>query len=105
MHFIWRIPENEADCALRWRRIKHYVTTGIGIPRDLWQKRYWEHGITDDKDFENHMDYLHYNPVKHGYVENAGDWQFSSLPYYIAKGVYPQDWGYADDETVFYGEP
>ena len=56
MHFIWRLPQHDNDFATRWRLIKHYVSIGVGIPRDLWQKRYWEHCISDENDYENHLD-------------------------------------------------
>ena len=91
--------------ALRWRLIKHYVSIGIGIPQNLWQKRYWEHCITSEKDFETHMNYLHHNPVNHGYVEKAADWKYSSFQYFVDKGVYPEDWGYADETQNDFGEP
>lgn len=61
--------------------------------RGIWQRRFWEHRIRDEIDYQNHMDYIHYNPVKHGYVINPQDWQYSTLHKLIKKGVYPPDWG------------
>ncbi len=104
MHFVWTLPPGDHDFALRWRLIKHNVSTGTAIPRGLWQKRYWEHQVKSEKDFENHLDYLHYNPVKHGYVEKASDWQHSSFHYYVKKGAYPENWGYHAETDGQFGE-
>ncbi len=79
------------------RQIKKYkvITNSQQIKRErgIWQRRFWEHRIRDDLDFQQHMDYIHYNPVKHGYVSNAQDWQYSTLNRLIKKEVYPVDWG------------
>ncbi|AAZ18114.1 conserved hypothetical protein [Psychrobacter arcticus 273-4] len=61
--------------------------------RGIWQRRFWEHRIRDDADYRQHMDYIHNNPVKHGYVTNPQDWQYSTLHTLIKKGVYPAGWG------------
>ena len=61
--------------------------------RGIWQRRYWEHLIRDEVDFQRHVDYIHYNPVKHGYVDNPIDWQYSTIHKYIESGIYPKDWG------------
>ena len=73
--------------------------------RGIWQRRYWEHLIRDDVDFERHVDYIHYNPVKHGYVERAVDWQYSTIHDYIKRGVLLEDWVYTDDDESGFGEP
>jgi putative transposase len=69
----------------------------------LWQRRYWEHQIRNELDFERHMDYLHYNPVKHGLVKQVNDWPYSSFHRYLEAGMYPPDWTVASpaDETRF----
>ena len=59
----------------------------------LWQRRFWEHTIRDEKDFERHVDYIHFNPVKHGLVERVRDWPYSSFHRYVREGVLPDDWG------------
>jgi putative transposase len=80
LHVIWKLPENDHDYANRWRLIKGYFThavikTRLRFKKDksgeyhLWQRRYWEHTIRDDYDLEKHIEYIHYNPVKHGYVQ------------------------------------
>ena len=57
----------------------------------MWQRRYWEHQIRDDRDFRNHINYIHFNPVKHGYVWRVGDWPYSSFHRLVRLGVYPED--------------
>lgn len=61
--------------------------------RGIWQRRYWEHLIRDENDFERHVDYIHYNPVKHGYVRQASEWSYSSVHRYIKDGIISNDWG------------
>jgi putative transposase len=61
--------------------------------RGIWQRRYWEHAIRDDTDLERHVDYIHFNPVKHGHVSQVCDWPYSSFHRYVARGALPQDWG------------
>lgn len=70
--------------------------------REVWQRRYWEHLIRDEKDFEKHVDYIHYNPVKHGLVKAPKDWPWSSFHDYVSKGILPADWG--SNEVVTFGE-
>jgi putative transposase len=60
--------------------------------RGIWQRRYWEHVIRDEQDHQRHMDYIHYNPVKHGHVQSAKDWPYSSFHRWVKRGVYPVDW-------------
>ena len=61
--------------------------------RGIWQHRYWEHLVHDEDDFERHVDYIYYNPVKHGYVNRAADWPYSSIHRYIKAGANASDWG------------
>ena len=66
--------------------------------RGIWQRRFWEHLIRDQEDFNRHMDYIHWNPVKHGWVHRVADWPHSSFHEYVRRGVYAEDWcGGADD--------
>jgi putative transposase len=60
--------------------------------RGIWQRRYWEQAIRDERDFRRHLDYIHYNPVKHGYVQATNDWPYSSFQRWVKRGVYPVDW-------------
>ena len=101
MHCLWTLPAGDADFPARWHAIKTAFSkavpmAGPGGPvragkgeRGLWQRRYWEHTIRDDRDYAAHMDYIHFNPVKHGYVERPGEWPFSSFPRCVANGLYP----------------
>jgi len=59
----------------------------------FWQRRYWEHRIRDEQDFETHVDYIHYNPVKHGYATAPADWPYSTFHRFVANGIYPATWG------------
>ena len=71
----------------------------------LWQRRFWEHQIRDDRDYQAHVDYVHFNPVKHGYVGRAVDWPYSSFHRYVREGVYAPDWGAGHVDEVAAGEP
>jgi len=104
LHAIWTLPPGDAGFALRWQLIKRFVTRDCGARLHLsegttasrtkrrestiWQRRYWEHLIRDETDFERHLDYLHHNPVKHGLVSQTVDWPYSSFHRYLAKGMY-----------------
>ena len=67
--------------------------------RGIWQRRYWEHTIRHDDDFARHFDYIHFNPVKHGYVENVADWPYSSFHHMVQSGFYPLDWAIGTSDT------
>lgn len=88
VHAIWTLPEDEHDFSTRWRLIKHGFTRAVGLT-GIWQNRFWEHLIRDDADLGAHMDYIHWNPVKHGYVADPGDWPHSSWH------RYKDEWGRA----------
>lgn len=104
LHCILELPVNDADYALRWRLIKSAFSKSIAKiehrstvrikrnERGLWQRRYWAHLITDEKDYQAHMDYVHINPVKHGLVSRVQDWQYSTFHKYVAQGMYPENW-------------
>lgn len=59
----------------------------------LWQRRFWEHLIRDEEDFIRHVDYIHFNPVKPNWVEQVKEWPYSTFHRYVAKNVYPMEWG------------
>jgi putative transposase len=117
IHTIWQLPRNDANYSLRWRKIKSCFTQGLlrfGYQLEknargecnIWQKRFWEHTIEDEKDFEAHVNYIHYNPVKHKLVTNVLDWPYSSFHRYVRAGLLPASWGglVNDDEGCCYGE-
>jgi putative transposase len=109
LHAVWRLPPDDADFSTRWRLIKasfsRAVATGERITpsrarrgeRGVWQRRFWEHLIRDECDWRRHVDYIHYNPVKHGHVPRAVEWPYSSLHRFIRAGWYEPDWGADDD--------
>jgi putative transposase len=108
LHAIWTLPRGDDRYPLRWRWIKREFTrewlkvTGIEQKRTparkrerrrgVWQRRYWEHTIKDESDFEAHFDYIHYNPVKHGHVTRPRDWPWSSFHRWVTAGHYHIDW-------------
>lgn len=117
LHAIWRLPPGDADYPLRWSQIKSRFSRRL--PKDerirasrkskrergIWQRRYWEHQIRDETDLARHVDYIHYNPVKHGLVRRPIDWPHSTLHSYIERGILTPDWGVsADDGVNGYGE-
>ena len=90
LHTIWTLPENDANYPSRWRLIKAQFSSSIGKQesvsasrknkgeRGIWQRRFWEHQIRDERDMEQHIHYIHNNPVKHGYCKKPEEWPFSS---------------------------
>ncbi|MCB1864647.1 MAG: transposase [Chromatiales bacterium] len=107
LHCIWSLPEGDHDFATRWRLIKTWFTKHCDPAfrshpdasrqargeQAVWQHRYWEHRLRDEGDYARHVDYIQFNPVKHGYVAAAWDWPYSSFRRHVKAGVYPADWG------------
>jgi putative transposase len=91
IHAVWTLPEGDCDFPVRWRLIKMRFSKSIapGEPltasrrvrgeRGIWQRRYWEHAIRDERDYKHHIDYCLFNPVKHRLVANVEDWPYSSF--------------------------
>ena len=117
LHAIWRLPPGEADYPTRWSLIKAgfsrrlerdesiRASRAAKRERGIWQRRYWEHQIRDESDLERHVDYIHFNPVKHGWVSRPVDWAYSTLHRYIASGLVPEDWGGGEEnDRRGYGE-
>ena len=101
LHCIWRLPEGDADYSNRWKSIKRRFTTAYGgKPGEVWQARFWEHLIRDERDWRNHMDYVHYNPVKHGHAASPLEWPYSSFRRCVTRGLYEADWGSQMPDTV-----
>jgi putative transposase len=97
------LPTGDANYAGRWRALKSRFTQALqtqGVPLQadargeyrLWQRRYGEHTIRDDEDRQRHVDYIHYNPVKHGLIDRVADWLFSSFHRLVKRGELPLDW-------------
>lgn len=122
IHTIWILPENDQDYSLRWKGIKYQFTKrysaeiGPGGDRNpsrqkrgeaaIWQRRFWEHAITDDDDLSRHIDYIHFNPVKHGLVAELREWQWSSFRSFVEDGYYGPEWSLTekDGRKAEYGE-
>jgi putative transposase len=104
LHTVWALPEHDSDFAIRWNLIKGGFSRGLNeqprsrskiIKREkgIWQRRYWEHSIRGDADLERHVDYTHFNPVKHGHVTRVVDWPHSSFHGFVKRGLLAPDWG------------
>jgi len=105
LHAIWALPDNDTDFSQRWSLIKSGFSRGLNVTaarsarqivkreKGIWQRRYWEHAIRDDADLARHVDYIHFNPVKHGLVARVRDWPHSSFHRYVSRGELPEDWG------------
>lgn len=118
LHCVWTLPPGDSDFATRWRLIKTWFTKHcVGLrsanrtrssrplgparvakqQQPVWQNRYWEHALRDESDFARHVEYIHFNPVKHGLAASAIEWPFSSFRRYVKMGMYPADWGLGVD--------
>ena len=105
MHCLWTLPNGDVDFSTRMRLIKGAFSRGVESgerrsasrlmqgERGIWQRRFWEHAIRDEADYRAHMDYIHFNPVKHGLVAQAAMWPFSTFQRCLGLGFYPADWG------------
>ncbi len=115
LHCIWTLPPADEDYPTRWRLVKTWVTKHYpqGRPQEnlsdyaplirpttsrrlksaVWQARYWEHLIRNQEDYRQHVEYIHYNPVKHGHVSRPWAWPHSSFRQYVQEGLYAREWG------------
>ena len=109
IHCIWKLPPDDSDYPVRWKDTKSAFTKKyikkVGEPlikptlsmqkkgeKAIWQRRYWEHTINSDEDYKVQFDYIHYNPVKHGWVKAPKDWPHSSFHHSVKKGIYTENW-------------
>ena len=106
LHCIWTM-QDDSNYSIRWQMIKTDFSRRYRHQNKeqkqakIWQSRYWEHVIRDQVDFDKHVDYVHYNPVKHGLVKSVKDWSYSSFNKYVTKGYYDSAWGDCEpDSTV-----
>ncbi len=114
LHCIIELPSGDADFATRLRLIKANFSKAIPRleslssvrarrgERGIWQRRYWEHLIRDERDYQAHMDYVHINPVKHGLVGRVADWPYSTFHGLVAEGIYPADWAGGCEDDLGY---
>jgi putative transposase len=104
LHCVLTLPPGDSNFSQRWRLIKSGFSRALpkteklsavraaAGERGIWQRRFWEHLIRDDVDFENHVNYVHINPLKHGYVNRVRDWPYSTFHRYVQAGIYSVDW-------------
>lgn len=117
LHTIWVLPPGDADFSTRWKKIKAAFSRQLPRiehlsesrtrkgERGIWQRRFWEHALRDEADWQRHMDYIHFNPVRHGHVRRTADWPYSSFHRYVKLGTYPREWGAVHEEDAgVYGE-
>ncbi|MBX3400161.1 MAG: transposase [Gemmataceae bacterium] len=118
-HWIGILPERDSDYSSRIRRIKerftewHLASGGAEEPvsrdqlqhraRGVWQPRFWEHTVRDEDDLKRCVDYIHWNPVKHGFVERPKDYPWSSFHRFVKLGEYPEDWGAVEPRDTIVG--
>jgi putative transposase len=114
LHFMWTLPDEDRDFSTRWRLIKSYFTRNCDAhykaelsksrqkkkEQAVWQRRFWEHQIRDEQDMKHHIEYIHFNPVKHCLVKAAKDWGHSSFQKYVRAGLYDPDWGMSEPSQV-----
>lgn len=116
LHCLWTLPPGDADYSRRWKAIK--TAFAKAVPREellsdvrranhergIWQRRFWEHTVRDERDYAAHMDYILFNPVRHGWVERVADWPYSSFHRLVRAGVYAVDWGGGVEVEGVFGE-
>ena len=107
LHCIWKLPAGDDDFPMRWRLIKSRFSRSLPKverysqsrtcknERGIWQRRYWEQVVRSEAHFQHCMNYIHYNPIKHGHATHALDWPHSSFWYWAERGIYPMDWATA----------
>ena len=92
LHCLWCLPESDADFSTRWQMVKTSFSRRIPAQKrkdgakSIWQPRFYDHCIRDESDFQKHLDYIHYNPVKHGLAYSPGEWPYSSFAHFVALG-------------------
>ena len=119
MHAMWTLPHNDSNYSYRWREIKKHFAKSLPEnefrssvnhrrgERGIWQRRFWEHTIRDERDYRHHFDYIHINPLKHSLVKRVRDWPYSSFHRAVKQGIYDIQWGGENQLTDFtqvYGE-
>jgi putative transposase len=116
MHCLWTLPENDVAFSERLRMIKTIFSKSLPQAEDrtlvmmergergIWQRRFWEHTIRDDRDYAVHMDYTHFNPVKHGLAQHPADWPYSTFRRCVAAGLYPAEWAAVSPDIGESGE-
>lgn len=106
LHCVWQLPDDDCDFSTRWQMIKTVFSrhlpspVGKGGAKTVWQPRFWEHAIRDEEDFRRHLDYIHYNPVKHGLVATPAAWPYSSFRKFVGMHWYDVEWGATEPQIL-----
>ena len=112
LHCIWTLPPDDDDNSMRWGLLKAHFSRKLPIgerisqsrekrrERGIWQRRFWGHLLTSQEDFNAHFDYIHWNPIKHGWVRQVIDWPHSSFHRFVELGIYPMNWGHSGDFNI-----
>jgi len=115
-HCLWTLPPGDTDFSTRWKEIKGIFSRALPnteprttpqakrAERGIWQRRFWEHTIRDDNDYAAHMDYIHFNPVKHRLVAHPADWPHSTFHRCVRMGLYSANWATAENDVAKAGE-
>jgi len=116
LHTVWTLPPDDADYSVRWSAIKRSFSRSLPHTesltpsrayqheRGIWQRRFWEHTIRNEADYQAHVDYVHINPLRHGWVSTVADWPYSTFHRAVAQGVYPSDWAGTAGAEILVGE-
>ena len=116
LHTIWTLPPEDAEFSIRWNMLKGHFSRSMEKSerisesrkkrgeRGIWQRRFWAHSITSQQDYNQHIEYIHWNPVKLGYVKRAVDWPHSSFHQFVSQGIYPDNWGHMGKFNIDAGE-
>jgi len=116
LHCLWQLPEGDADFSTRWRLVKARLSRAVAPPgygladggpsrarrreHTVWQSRFWEHLIRNEDNLRRHAEYIHYNPVKHGYASRPATWPYSTFAKFVRHGWYAPHWGTVEPDTV-----
>jgi putative transposase len=106
LHCLWTLPGGDSDFTVRWAEIKGHFSRTLGssagqeYPEELWSPGLGERRILDDRDFVRHVEYIHYNPVKHGLVAEPRAWPHSTFLRYVERGLYLPDWGSPEEPLL-----
>ena len=104
LHAVLTLPDDDVDYSSRWREIKKRFSKSLPKTefltqtrkrkneRGIWQRRFWEHAIRDDNDYWHHVNYVHFNPLKHGLVSQVADWPYPSFHRAVKQGIYANNW-------------
>ena len=100
LHCLWTLPDGNRDFSKRWHKHTPSASRQKKKEQAVWQCRFWEHLIRDERDFARHVEYIYYNPVKHRLATAPKDWEYSSFHRYVRDGMYDLEWGAGRDITL-----